>query len=119
MSHTILFVQPSDLKSRSFSDFESLNDCVEGVCKMYEEHLKTANPDSTTITYSIEELFRFIDQLSDLSCLVFQRITNSYAPYNKEWIKAKIYELLRQAAKSDNNTNGDTLNEKNDVNHLI
>lgn len=37
-------------------------------------------------------------QLADLSCLVYQKSTNTYAPYNKEWIKEKIYVLLRQAA---------------------
>uniref|UniRef100_A0A182Q4W2 Uncharacterized protein n=1 Tax=Anopheles farauti TaxID=69004 RepID=A0A182Q4W2_9DIPT len=36
--------------------------------------------------------------LIDLSCLVYQKSTNTYAPYNKEWIKEKIYVLLRQAA---------------------
>jgi len=31
----------------------------------------------------------------------YQKSTNSYAPYNKDWIKEKIYVLLRrQAARS-------------------
>ena len=37
-------------------------------------------------------------QLADLSCLVYQKSTNAYAPYNKEWIKEKIYILLRRQA---------------------
>lgn len=40
-------------------------------------------------------------QLADLSCLVYQKSTNTYAPYNKEWIKEKIYVLLRQAAGTE------------------
>ncbi len=37
---------------------------------MYEEHLKRLNPNSPSITYDISHLFDFIDQLTDLSCLV-------------------------------------------------
>jgi hypothetical protein len=37
-------------------------------------------------------------QLADLSCLVYQKSTSTYAPYNKEWIKEKIYILLRRQA---------------------
>lgn len=43
---------------------------VSGVCKMYEEHLKRMNPNSPSITYDISQLFDFIDDLADLSCLV-------------------------------------------------
>ena len=127
MSHTILLVQPSQRpESRTYSDYESVNECMEGVCKIYEEHLKRRNPNTPTITYDISQLFDFVDQvnidkvilsiplilmhsflsttrlsqLADLSCLVYQKSTNTYAPYNKEWIKEKIYVLLRQAAAS-------------------
>jgi len=99
MSHTILLVQPqSRPESRTYSDYESVNECLEGVCKIYEEHLKRMNPNIPSITYDISQLFDFIDQLADLSCLVYQRSTNTYAPYNKSWIKEKIYALLRRQA---------------------
>lgn len=102
MAHTILLVQANNrMESRTYSDFESVNECMEGVCKIFEEHLKRKNPNTPTITYDISQLFDFIDQLVDLSCLVYQKSTNTYAPYNKEWIKEKIYVLLRQAANND------------------
>merc|ERR1712241_1246592 len=87
MSHTILLVQPGQKpETRTYSDYESVNECMEGVCKMYEEHLKRQNPNIPSITYDISQLFDFIDQLADLSCLVYQRSSNTYAPYNKDWI---------------------------------
>lgn len=104
MAHTILLVQPGPKpETRTFSDYESVNECMEaGVCKIYEEHLKRMNPNTPSITYDISQLFDFIDQLADLSCLVYQKSTNTYAPYNKDWIKEKIYILLRrQAAKAN------------------
>ena len=41
---------------------------------------------------------KLCSQLADLSCLVYQKSTNAYAPYNKDWIKEKIYILLRRQA---------------------
>ncbi|XP_004397682.1 PREDICTED: enhancer of rudimentary homolog [Odobenus rosmarus divergens] len=70
-----------------------------GVCKMYEEHLKRMNPNSPSITYDISQLFDFIDDLADLSCLVYRADTQTYQPYNKDWIKEKIYVLLRRQAQ--------------------
>ena len=42
---------------------------MEGVCKMYEEHLKRMNPNSPSITYISQ--FDFIGDLADLSCVVY------------------------------------------------
>eukprot|EP00095_Tigriopus_kingsejongensis_P007223 snap_masked-scaffold1635_size32709-processed-gene-0.3 protein:Tk07223 transcript:snap_masked-scaffold1635_size32709-processed-gene-0.3-mRNA-1 annotation:"enhancer of rudimentary homolog" len=98
MSHTILLVQPQKPETRTYSDYESVNEAMEGVCKIFEEHLKRKSPNIPSITYDISQLFDFIDQLADLSCLVYQRSTNTYAPYNKDWIKEKIYILLRRQA---------------------
>nr|XP_012416863.1 PREDICTED: enhancer of rudimentary homolog [Odobenus rosmarus divergens] len=72
---------------------------IQCVCKMYEEHLKRMNPNSPSITYDISQLFDFIDDLADLSCLVYRADTQTYQPYNKDWIKEKIYVLLRRQAQ--------------------
>ena len=65
MSHTILLVQPGQKpETRTYSDYESVNECMEGVCKIYEEHLKRQNPNIPSITYDISQLFDFIDQVS-------------------------------------------------------
>uniref|UniRef100_A0A3B5L353 Enhancer of rudimentary homolog n=1 Tax=Xiphophorus couchianus TaxID=32473 RepID=A0A3B5L353_9TELE len=100
ISHTILLVQPTKRpEGRTYADYESVNECMEGVCKMYEEHLKRMNPNSPSITYDISQLFDFIDDLADLSCLVYRADTQTYQPYNKDWIKEKIYVLLRRQAQ--------------------
>lgn len=52
------------------SMLSSINECMEGICHIFEEHLKKQNPDSPSITYDISQLFDFIDQLHDMACLV-------------------------------------------------
>ncbi|CAG0880626.1 unnamed protein product [Darwinula stevensoni] len=102
-SHTILLIQPGPKpETRTYCDYETVAECMEGVCKIYEEHLKRQNPHTPSITYDIAQLFDFIDQLTDLSCLVYQGNTNTYAPFNKSWIKEKIYVMLRKQAARGN-----------------
>ncbi|VDM33562.1 unnamed protein product [Hydatigera taeniaeformis] len=100
MSHTILLVQQQVKKpeSRVWADYETINQCLEGVCKIYEEQLKQQNPTAPTITYDISQLFKFIDQLADLCCLEFHSATGTYVPHTKDWIKENIYALLRNQA---------------------
>lgn len=74
MSHTILLVQPGARpETRTYSDYESVNECMEGVCKIYEEHLKRRNPNTPTITYDISQLFDFLDQVKYISSLTFPK----------------------------------------------
>ena len=98
-THTILLVQPTPRpESRTWSDYETIGECMEGICKIFEEHLKKQNPTSASITYDVSQLFEFIDRLADLSCLVFNKTSSNYAPHNKDWIKEQIYILLRRQA---------------------
>ena len=65
MAHTILLLQANAKPDgRTYSDYESVNECMEGVCKIYEEHLKATNPNLPSITYDISQLFDFIDQVN-------------------------------------------------------
>ena len=64
MAHTILLLQANAKpECRTYTDYESVNECMEGVCKIYEEHLKSTNPNLPSITYDISQLFEFIDQV--------------------------------------------------------
>jgi len=102
MAHTILLIQQGKPDTRTYCDYESVNEAMEGVCHIYEEHLKQQSPATPSITYDISQLFDFVESLTDLSCLVYQRNTNTYAPYAKDWIKEKIYILLRREASRAN-----------------
>lgn len=84
MSHSILLIQPSSPETRTYSDYESVNDCLEGkylvmflvfslyssviitnsgVCRIYEEHLKRRNPN----TVSKLQIIHYIKKLSNKS----------------------------------------------------
>lgn len=65
-------------------------------------HIEYSFDRSDTICQLFFNIFLCI-VVSVVLCLLrrYQKSTNSYAPYNKDWIKEKIYVLLRrQAARS-------------------
>ncbi|XP_054164225.1 enhancer of rudimentary homolog [Oppia nitens] len=112
-THVILLVQASTGETRRYTDYDCLNDALEGVCHMYEQHMKKQFPTETELFYDLSQLFEFVDHLTDLNFLVFQKTSHSYVPYTKEWIKEKLYIMLRQdsdrelaeQANCDNNNN--------------
>lgn len=66
MSHTILLVQlKNDPASRVYSDYETVDACLESVCRMYEAKLKESNPWKATATYQNYQLFNFIDHVNE------------------------------------------------------
>ena len=126
--HTIVLVQHSqDPKTRTFQDYDTVTSAMDGdptpnprcearsrlramslmpldarvagVCKMYEKKLKQLNPTVRQISYDIADLFRYVDSLGDLCCLVFDPSTNQYAPHNKEWIKDRVFNILKKQAQ--------------------
>ena len=87
MSHTILLVQPGiKPETRTYSDYESVNECMEGVCKIYEEHLKRTNPNLPSITYDISQLFEFVDQVLRIFDGNFDATLNLFScPTSRVW----------------------------------
>uniref|UniRef100_A0A915APD2 Enhancer of rudimentary homolog n=1 Tax=Parascaris univalens TaxID=6257 RepID=A0A915APD2_PARUN len=96
MSHTVLLIQTSPLpQSRSWIDYETLDECLDDICEIYELHRSNENVALRSTAYSVSELFEFIDRLADLSCFVWHASSAMYAPHNKQWIKEQIYIFLR------------------------
>lgn len=65
---------------------------------MYEHRLKQLNPNRRKITYDISDLFSFIDNIPDLSCLVFNKQISAYVPHDKKWMKNRVFEHLKKQA---------------------
>ena len=68
------------------------------MCQEFEKQLKQLNPQMPNITYSINDLYTFVDNIPDLSCLVYEEKVGAYMPYDKTWIKRRVYMLLKKQA---------------------
>eukprot|EP01001_Neometanema_parovale_P013571 NODE_9974_length_615_cov_128.859756_g9704_i0.p1 GENE.NODE_9974_length_615_cov_128.859756_g9704_i0~~NODE_9974_length_615_cov_128.859756_g9704_i0.p1 ORF type:complete len:105 (+),score=29.44 NODE_9974_length_615_cov_128.859756_g9704_i0:87-401(+) len=99
-SHTIVLTQVAGKKpgSRTYADFETLTEALDGVVQMYEQLLKQENPQFRNITYDITDLLAYMDSLGDLSCLVWNESVKAYKPYGRQWLKERVYQHLRKQA---------------------
>ena len=70
-----------------------------GVCKIYEEYLETLHPSKNNITYYVEDLIDFIEDIPDILCMVYQKDTGFYAPHKRDWIKEQVYLMLKKKGK--------------------
>mmetsp|Transcript_19033 Transcript_19033/g.19769 ORF Transcript_19033/g.19769 Transcript_19033/m.19769 type:complete len:106 (-) Transcript_19033:86-403(-) len=97
--HSIILIQHTpSFSTRTYLDFQSVNSAMDGIVKMYEHKLKELNPDIEHISYDISDLYNYIDGLHDICGLICNPTTNVYEPKGRDWIKAKIFQQLKQQA---------------------
>ncbi|KAJ0984271.1 hypothetical protein J5N97_002627 [Dioscorea zingiberensis] len=97
--HTIILMQTSQYKAtRTFMDFDSISQAMDGICGLYERKLKELNPTIRNITYDIADLYNFIDGLADLSALIYDHSIQAYLPYDRQWIKERTFKHLKKLA---------------------
>ncbi|KAL6903563.1 hypothetical protein ACP4OV_004376 [Aristida adscensionis] len=98
--HTIILMQPSQNRAtRTFMDFNSVNHALDGICGFYERKIRNINPMARTLTYDITDLYNFIDGMADISALVYDDSLHAFLPYDRQWIKQKLFHHLKRLAQ--------------------
>ena len=70
-SHTILLIQTADNQlSRTYLDFPSPAQAWDTLTRMFEARLKELTPGVQKITYDVQDLFRYLDNLHDVSVMM-------------------------------------------------
>ncbi|XP_039018798.1 enhancer of rudimentary homolog [Hibiscus syriacus] len=101
--HTIILMQTSQSRAtRTFMDYDSISQAMDGIRGLYERKLKDLNPASGNITYDIADLYNFIDGLADMSDLVYDHRIQAFLPNDRERIKQKLFQHLKDAFGSRN-----------------
>jgi hypothetical protein len=95
-------VRSSDARARIraalFLRAHSCSRARTAICGLYEKELKALNPQCSNITYDVSDLFTYLDQIADISCLVFNASINAYHPRQKDWVKKQVFNHLRRQA---------------------
>ncbi|CCF72968.1 Enhancer of rudimentary [Babesia microti strain RI] len=98
--HTIVMVQfTSDINTRTYIDYDSIQLALDGICQTYEQALKHSNPQSSSATYTARDLFAYLDALCSICALVRKAEKPVYMPRDKQWIKNKLIEHLKSQTK--------------------
>ncbi|XP_017985200.1 PREDICTED: enhancer of rudimentary homolog isoform X3 [Theobroma cacao] len=60
---------------RTFVDYDSISQAMDGIRGLYERKLKKLNPATQNITYDIGVLYNFIDGLADMIALAYDSLS--------------------------------------------
>ncbi|XP_013620151.1 PREDICTED: enhancer of rudimentary homolog [Brassica oleracea var. oleracea] len=97
--HTIILLQNSPSRAtRTFMDYDSIGQAMDGICGLYERKLKEINPSLRNLSYDIADLYNFMDGFADMSALVYEHSMHAYLPYDRQWIKQKAFSHLKRLA---------------------
>ncbi|KAL5249205.1 hypothetical protein ACHWQZ_G018156 [Mnemiopsis leidyi] len=95
----ILLIQPLHRQgSRTYSRYDSLTECLQAVIKVFEEHLKNVFKNDEKISYNVSQLMDFVQNLSDIVILIYNKEFRRYEPYGRKFVKSKIYGYLAYTA---------------------
>jgi len=73
--------------------------CLDTFVKTYETKLKALNPNAQQLTYTVMDLHTYIDEMADLSALVYSPAEKLYAPRGKDFLKKQLLLRLQAAAR--------------------
>ncbi|KAJ6373242.1 hypothetical protein OIU76_027555 [Salix suchowensis] len=86
--------------TRTFMDYDSISQAMDGICALYERKLKDLNPANRNITYDIGDLYNFIDGLADMSALVYDHSIQAYLPNDRHFLNISgSFSTLGRASK--------------------
>merc|ERR1712039_294342 len=96
-SKCLMLIQPTKRpEGRNYTDHESSADCFENICQIYEQHLRRINPTDVPISYDMNHLCDFIDELYDVCVMTYEEQTQSYHPRSKDWLKKALFDFKRK-----------------------
>ena len=85
-----------DENSRFYLDYPSQSEATHGITRLYEQMLKQKNPEKNKLTYLLNDIFDFIDQVQEIVLLQYDQELKGFKPHGKEWIKAMMAEVYKQ-----------------------
>ncbi len=97
--HIIVLTQrdKNKISTRSWDDYASVGAAMDAIVSSYEGKLKELNPTMTKLSYTVQDVYVYLDSFADISALVYQPKTQQYQPRAKDFIKQSIFNRLKQA----------------------
>lgn len=90
----LLVQQRLDQDSKRYQEFLSLEKCLDYLLKLFEDKLRSQLQEKDNFTYDLSDLYEFLDDLPQISCLIYSDEMRNYTPHDKNWVKSKIYSHL-------------------------
>jgi len=89
--------------TRTYLDFGCISDALDGLVQIFEQSLQRAAAAEGKVldehlSYELPQLLAFLDNLADLTCMVYNDVQKIYLPHGRDWIKSRLYISLKKLA---------------------
>ncbi|KAI8910274.1 enhancer of rudimentary, partial [Gorgonomyces haynaldii] len=94
--HTIVLIQrDSRLSSRIWAECPNVQQAVHMLVQTFEDEMKRKATQLMlpNLTYSIQELQKWCDDIKDLAFLVYDAKLLAYVPHDRSWVKENVILL--------------------------
>jgi hypothetical protein len=95
-AHTVMLLQftKDETTSRTYLDFEGTSDAMDTLVQIYEQRIE-AEVGNETVDYTMRDVVMFVDNLADISVMIYDNASKVYIPHGKDWIKSRLYSYLK------------------------
>ena len=87
--HTILFLQVTDIVSRTYADYSDTDGAFFGMCEMFEETYKR-KVKVQDVTYDISDVAEYFKSFADMMLMVYNEEMNHYEVHDSPWILERL-----------------------------
>jgi len=85
-NHTIVLMQAKGDESRTYTEYESVRQAVEGLCEIFEANTKLE-------AYTVQDVVDYYKDFEEVMFLEFDNELSNYIPYDTDTVCNKIHEL--------------------------
>ena len=73
---------------------------MDGLAQAFEQRLaRKQSAQGEEVTYEMRDhILKFLDNLADIMCLVYDNVQKIYIPHGKDWIRSRLYCFLKRYA---------------------
>ena len=98
--HTILFLQPTNDESRTYSDYKTVEEALFGMCELFEDTFKEKY-NTTEVLYEITDVIVYFQNFQEILMMIYDEELENYVPRDDEWILHKLSDFGTQAMSDE------------------
>jgi hypothetical protein len=98
--HTILFLQPTDEESRTYTDYNSVENALFGMCELFEETFKEKYQEEI-LDYEITDVIAYFSNFQEILMMIYDEDFANYVPRDDDWIIRKLNDFGHTTGQAD------------------
>jgi len=92
IAHVIVLLQPGGEVTRTYTEYETVKEAIEGLCEIYEQNAKTEDG-MTHVDYQVGDVVCYFKEYEEVMFLIYDEELANYVPNDHDWVIEKIQAM--------------------------